>query len=660
MFPRRSIALLLATVALGGAAADQASAEDKPHFQKVTPITAPDKEAQRWADKMLKKLSLEEKIGQMIQVRGIMEFENVENPEWKDLVGNIRKYHLGSVLLTVKTEGPELQRHGPFTAAMTANDLQRESKGKVPLIFAADFERGASMRLLATPAFPHAMAFGATHDPSYAERFGKVVGEESRALGIAWNYFPVADVNANPANPVINTRSFGEDPQEVGAMSAAYIKGAHAAGLLTTAKHFPGHGDTDTDSHLQVSRVNQPLARIEAVELPPFKQDIAAGVDAVMVAHVAFPALEPDPNRVSSVSPSVITGLLRDKLGFKGVVVTDAMEMKGLTKLYPATLPNPSGSAAVDAIQAGNDLVELPSDLDGTYRGILEAVKRGEISKSRIDASVRRILLVKAEVGLNKGGYVDINKVREEVGKPENFALAQEIAEHAVTLVRDNNQMLPLGAASVMEAGNIGQPQSGTLAAGSAYQNQAGGGKTASLGALHPLLALLFVDDMRGDQGRMMERQIRARIPNAQVVYVDNRRAGLEAEGILALAPQYQRLVAAVYSVPAPGLAGANGTAMPAGAATLLERMLEVAGERMAVVAMGSPYTILNYPNIKTYLCTFSSVATSEMAAVKALFGEMPIHGKLPVTLPNVAQRDTGLDREATAAPPAVVGLPLQ
>ena len=206
MFSDRVRALLLAGVALGCAAQGLG---EKVHYQRIAPIGKPGKEEQRWADKMLKRLSLEEKIGQMIQVRGIMEFENAEDPEWKELVAKIRRYHLGSVLLTVKTDGPELIRHGPFTAAMTANDLQRESGGKVPLIFAADFERGASMRVLATPAFPHAMAFGATHDPSYAQRFGRIVGEESRALGIAWNYFPVADVNVNPANPVINTRSFG-------------------------------------------------------------------------------------------------------------------------------------------------------------------------------------------------------------------------------------------------------------------------------------------------------------------------------------------------------------------------------------------------------------------------------------------------------------------
>src|SRR5438128_3709028 len=254
------------------------------------------KDGDKWAQKTLKKLSVEEKVGQLIMVRALAEFQNVESPAYTSLRDDIRKYHLGSVIMTVRVDGGFLLRNQPYEAAMVTNRLQRDSG--LPLLVAADFERGLSMRLLATPMFPNAMAFGAAGKPEYAEAFGRIVAKESRAIGVHWNFFPVADGNSNPANPIVNTRSFGEDPQQVGDLVAAYIRGARANGMLTTAKHFPGHGDTATDSHLGVAQVTGNLARLQSVELPPFRKAIEAGVDSVMVAHVSVPSLEPDPKRV--------------------------------------------------------------------------------------------------------------------------------------------------------------------------------------------------------------------------------------------------------------------------------------------------------------------------------------------------------------------------
>jgi beta-N-acetylhexosaminidase len=581
------------------------------------PITTTTKAQEHWAERTLKRLTLEEKVGQMIEVRGIMGFYNADDPEFKQLIADIRKYHLGAVHLSVKTDGPLLLRTEPYEAAMTTNLLQRETHEKVPLIFSVDFERGPSMRLSAVEYFPHPMAFGATHNPAYVEQWGKIVAEESRALGISWNFFPIADVQINPKNPIINTRSFGEDPAEVSAMVTAYIRGSHAGGMLTTLKHFPGHGDTDTDSHLDLSRVNASMERLNAVELPPFEAGIEAGSDAVMIAHVAFPALEADPNKIATISDKVVTGLLRERLGFKGVIVSDALEMKGLTKLYPPGSGNPAGRAAVDTVKAGQDFLELPSDLEGTYNGLLQAVRSGEISRPRLDASVRRLLLVKAKAGLSvrKQNLVDMNQVQYSVAKPSSYALAQEVADQAVTLVRDDNHMLPL-------------PREET----------------------GPVLVVLFVSDVHGDDGRVLEKEIRARVRDARVVYVDSRSAPIEAEGIAGLLPKVNRVIAAIYSVPQPGQAGVAETsvdamAMKATSGVILQRILDMAGEKTMVLAMGSPYPILNFPDIRNYLCTFSPVATSERAAAKALFGEIAIHGKLPVTLPDVAKRGVGIDR---------------
>ncbi len=424
-------------------------------------------------------------------------------------------------------------------------------------------------------------------------------------------FFPIADVQINPKNPIINTRSFGEDPAEVSAMVTAYIKGSHAGGMLTTLKHFPGHGDTDTDSHLQVSRVNASMDRLNTVELPPFRAGIAAGSDAVMIAHVAFPAIEPDPNKIATTSRKVVTGLLREQMGFRGVIVSDAMEMQGLTKLYPVGGGNAAGRAAVDAVKAGQDFLELPSDLDGTYNGLLQAVRSGEISRGQIDASVRRILLVKAKAGLNLpgGGAVDLDQVQENVGKPSSYALAEEVAEAAITLVRDDNHMLPLGR---------------------------GDGRST--------LVVLFVSDPHGDDGRELEQQVRARAPRATVVYVDRRSAPLEADAIAAMLSRFERVIAAVYTVPQPGQAGSQTSLDATTGAAVLQRILDGAGDRTAVLAMGSPYLILNFPMIRTYVCGFSSVLTSERAMVRAIFGETAIGGRLPVTLPGVAERGAGLD----------------
>jgi beta-N-acetylhexosaminidase len=566
---------------------------------------------ERWADRLLRSLTLEEKIGQMIEVRGIMRFYGAYDPVFRKLVDDIDRYHLGAVHLTVDLDGALLVRAQPYEAAMTVRRLQTETHGKVPLIFSADFERGPSMRLSAMEYFPHAMAFGATHNPEYAERFGQIVAEESRAIGITWNYYPIADVQINPKNPIINTRSFGENPSEVSAMVTAYIRGSHAGGMLTTLKHFPGHGDTDTDSHLQLARVNAPLSRLDAVELPPFRAGIAAGSDAVMIAHVGFPALEPDPTKIATTSQKVVTGLLREQMGFKGVIVSDAMEMQGLTKLYPPDSGNPAGRAAVDAVIAGQDFLELPSDLDGTYRGLLQAVRSGEISIDRINSSVRRILLAKAKTGLNSRTVkpVSLDAVQKSFGTAEDYAFAQEVAEHAITLVRDDNHMLPL--------------------------SRGDGGST---------LVVLFVGDPHGDDGRALEQQVRIRMPQATVVYVDRRNASLEADAIAAMLPKFKRVIAALYAVPQPGQVGSQTSVDQRTGAVVLQNLLNLVADRTAVLAMGSPYVILDYPTIKTYVCAFSSVSTSEKAMVRALFGEIPTRGRLPVTLPGVAPIGAGLE----------------
>jgi beta-N-acetylhexosaminidase len=594
-----------------------AFAKKHPHPDPVS-ATRGDK----WAEKTLRGLSIEEKIGQVFMIWCRASFLNVESPEYLQLRDSMEKYKVGSFAMTVHVDGPFLLRSEPYEAAELLNRLQKDSK--LPLLFAADFERGVATRLMGTTNFPHAMAFGADGKMEDAENFGRITAQEARAVGVHWNFFPDADVNSNPANPIINTRSFGEDPKQVGDLVTAYIKGAHEGGMITTVKHFPGHGDTATDSHLGVASVNVDKAHLDSIELPPFRQAIAAGVDSVMVAHVTVPALDSDPNHVATISPTVVSDLLQKQLGFKGLIVTDALDMAGLTHLFA----NDIGRAAVEAFKAGNDLLLIPADLGASYDAMVKAVRSGEIPQARLDQSVLKILKIKASLGLDKARAVDLSTIANSVGRPENITFGQEVADSAITLVRDNGKMLPLKS-------------KGTQKAGLPY--------TAREETHNDVVAVLFSDDVRTDSGRAFGREFHARIPDSRVIYVDPRIAGGMSDEVLKAVDEAQTVVAAVYVIPMAGKVG-NSMAMADATGTLLQQLLDHAAAKTAIVAMGNPYLASSFPTIANYMCTFSNATVSEVAAVKALFGEIPIRGHLPVTIPNIAERGAGLERPAQIA----------
>jgi beta-N-acetylhexosaminidase len=596
-----------------------ASAKEK--YQRPGPIHLTPA-GEKWAEKTLHKLTLEEKVGQVFMIWCRASFLNVENPEYLQLVEDMQKYHVGSFAMTVHVDGPYLRRSEPYEAADLLNRLQKDSK--LPLLFAADFERGVSMRLMGTTVFPHAMAFGGDGKADDAETFGRISAEEARSIGIHWNFFPDADVNSNPTNPIINTRSFGEDPKQVGELVTAYIKGAHEGGMLTTVKHFPGHGDTATDSHLGVASVNVDRAHLESIELPPFRQAIAAGVDSVMVAHVTVPALDSDPNHVATISPVIVSDLLEQQLGFKGIVVTDALDMAALTHLFSSNI----GRAAVEAFKAGNDLLLIPADFPASYNAMVQAVQSGEISRERLDRSVLKILKTKASLGLQDARLVDMSAIAKVVAKPSNLAFGQQVADDAVTLVRDNGKVLPLKS-------------KGTAKGGLPYTTQEA--------TANQVVAVLFSDDVRTDSGQAFAREFRARIPDAHIIYVDPRIAAGMSDEVLKAVDEAQSVVAAVYLVPSGGKID-NSVAMADASGVLLQQLLNHAGEKAAVIAMGNPYLAADFPQIGTYMCTFSNATVSETAAVKALFGEIMIHGHLPVSIPNVAARGTGIERPVQVA----------
>ena len=576
----------------------------------------------KWAEATLRKLTVEEKIGQVFMIWCRASFLNVESAEYLQWLEAMQKYHVGSFAMSVHVDGPFLLRTEPYEVAELLNRLQGESK--LPLLIAADFERGTATRMVGTTNFPHAMAFGADGKMEDAETFGRITAQEARALGVHWNFFPDADVNSNPANPIINTRSFGEDPQQVGDLVTAYIKGAREGGMLTTVKHFPGHGDTATDSHLGVASVGGDRAHLDSIELPPFRQAIAAGVDSVMVAHVTVPALDSDPNHVASISPAVVSELLEKQLGFKGLIVTDALDMAGLTHLFA----NDTGRAAVEAFKAGNDLLIIPADLGASYDSMLKAVRSGEISQERLNRSVLKIMKLKGGLGLNKIRTVDLSTIATAVGKPENITFGQHVAESAITLVRDNRKVLPLKS-------------KGTIKGGLPYMTKEE--------THNQVVAVLFSDDMRTESGRAFGREFRTRIPDAHVIYVDPRTAAGMSDEVLKAVDEAQTVVAAVYVIPTAGKVG-NSVGMADATGMLLQQLLDHAAEKTAVVAMGNPYLASDFPKVENYMCTFSNATVSEVGAIRALFGEIPIRGHLPVTIPNVAQRGAGLERPVQVA----------
>jgi len=594
----------------------------KDNYQRTEPIHIT-REGQRWAERTLARLTVQEKVGQLFMLRAPTEFFNVANAQYAGLRDRVRQFHVGAMLLTVPVDGPLVLKNQPYEAAMLTNQLQRDSD--LPLLFAADFERGLSNRFYGATVFPHSMAFAATGNPGYAETFARITAQEARAIGVQWNLFPIADVNSNAENPIINARAWSEDPHQVSEFTAAFIRSSAATGILTTAKHFPGHGDTSTDSHLDVARVNGDMDRLQSIELAPFDAAIRAGVDAIMIAHVTVPALEPDPRRVATVSHKIVTEFLKEKMGFQGIVIPDAMDMAALTQMFPG------GRSAVEAFKAGNDMIVIPADLETSFNAMVRAVQSGEISRSRLDDSVRKILYAKASLGLYRARLVDMNAISHTVGKPESRVFSQKVADEAVTLLRDNGKLLPL-------------QKGGTSAGASPYIPLGGSGRQ--------LLTVVFTDDLRLDEGRVLDRELKSRVPDAAVIYIDPHVAAGMTDTVLAAVDQAQSVVIAVYVnatsqgqvVMADGKAHRTIALSEAGL-KLMNGILAHAGDRTAVVAMGSPYLASAFPDVQNYLCTYSIASVSEIAAAKALFGEISIHGHSPVTIPGIADRGAGLDR---------------
>ena len=555
----------------------------------------------------MKNMTLRDEVAQLIFISFHGTAPNSRSREYRKFMGQIRDTKVGGLILVNWSNGRVIQKAEPYAVAAFLNRMQRLAK--TPLMVSGDFERGASMRVDGTTVFPHAMAFGAAGNPAYSRYEGEVTAREARALGVHWIYYPVADVNNNPDNPIINIRSYGENPQAVAAQVTAFIEGAHADKknyALATVKHFPGHGDTAVDSHMNMPVITVDRERLDRVELVPFKAAIEAGVDSVMTAHIAVPALSP-PGIPSTLSVAILTDLLKKDLGFKGIVVTDAMEMAGLVKSFS------TGDAAVRALEAGADVLLMPTDPEAVVKAVSAAVQSGRLTRQRIQESVVKVLAAKEKVGLDRKRFVDLEGISDIVDSPESNEKAQEIADHAVTLVRNNGGMIPLAAPD--RACYVVMPESRT-----------------------------------SSEGQGFSQEVRRIAPRAPINTWDptySRQQLDEAVGRMAGCDSY--VVATFTSVGAyRGTVGMLGGELP----HALEALI-ASGKPVALIALGNPYVLRNFGNVTAYLATFSNVAPSEIAAARAVLGEIDITGHLPVTIPGQATYGEGIQLKATRAVPA-------
>src|SRR5437867_152423 len=412
------------------AAAKEGSVPAKSGPKKLSPA------ANAWVETTLRKMTVDEKIGQLLFATYHGSFTSTDSPAFQQIMHDVNDLHVGGFINITHGSPLGIVKSQAYPTAILNNQLQ--AKSKLPLLIGADLERVTAMRLDEGTSFPTAMALAAAGSPKDAYTAGKITALEARAAGIHWIYAPDSDVNNNPGNPIINTRSYGEDPNRVAEFVTEFIHGVQENGGIATAKHFPGHGDTSADSHIDLPVIKADRARLDSLELIPFRAAISSQVDSIMTGHLNVPALEPDPNTPATLSHNILTDLLSKQLGYQGLIVTDAMDMGGITVRYAP------GEAAVRAIAAGVDCLLMPPVPDAAFEALQAAVKSGRISKDRLDASVRRILQAKARLGLNANRLVDVNAINKKIGSAGWQKEAQDISDRGVTLLRDTPHRLPL------------------------------------------------------------------------------------------------------------------------------------------------------------------------------------------------------------------------
>ncbi|MFL5597307.1 MAG: glycoside hydrolase family 3 N-terminal domain-containing protein [Gemmatimonadaceae bacterium] len=559
--------------------------------------------SERWTDSVLASMTLREKAAQIVWPSVYGDYVSGDSPQWRRLTQYIQQEKVGGFTISVGS---------PIEVAAKLNALQAMSK--IPLLFGADLEAGAGFRarggyfvpnaidLGGAIVFPPSMAIGATHDTTLAYAEGRLTALEGRALGIHIAYAPVLDVNNNPANPVINTRSYGEDPDLAARMGVAFIHGLQDHGMIATGKHFPGHGDTGVNSHLALPVVTVSRNRLDTVELVPFKAAVNGGVGAIMSFHGAMPALDSS-NVPGTLSSKVLNGLLRGEMGFKGIIISDAMDMRGVLDMFGAD------EAVKRAVSAGIDVLIQPLDVTKTIDAVVAGVREGRYTEARLDSSVRRVLETKRKLGLASNKLVDLNALRFVVGDSSNAQTARRAAEKSITLVKDSLRQIPLAVAdSNIRVLSITVARRADLSAGNAFN-----------------------------------AEMRTRLPKLRTEFVATEDADLNYPRLIAAADSAEVTIVGSYV----GQSWDAVTASSPQAFTNFIQTLVQRGRKPIVVAFGNPYLLQQLPWVSAYVVAWGGFPVSQAAAARALLGTAAITGRLPISIPPYVARGSGEDRVA-------------
>jgi beta-N-acetylhexosaminidase len=558
-------------------------------------------------------MTVEEKIGQLVHIGINASFLNQESNEFKELRRKIVDNKVGGIIVFAG---------GVYETVHLVNRMQ--SLAKIPLLISADFETGVGMRFNETVNFPWNMAIAATGNPEFARRQGAIVARESLALGIQQVFAPVVDVNNNAGNPVINVRSYSENPDDVARFGIAFMEGLQSGKVLATAKHFPGHGDTNVDSHRGLPVINLSRERLEKVEFVPFRRIIQAGVGSVMISHISMPqidgaiveplkqptltayadskVLSEGTTMPATLSATVIKDILQKDMNFDGLIVTDAMDMNGLTLYFNQE------EGAVRALLAGNDVLLKPSDADASIRGVREAVKTGRLTEERLNESVRKQLAWKHQLGLSKLKNTPIETIDSIVSSPETRKLTEEIASSALTLVKDDNKALPV--------------QKGKKAV---------------------LLAITNGDDRLG-VGTSLTYSLRGLGINVERIVIDERSTEKEVREAISKAQKAEIVIAGLYGRVRSG--AQNSVGLPDTGAKVLREVLQ-SNPKTINVSFGNPYLLKSFPEMKTYIVAYGDMTALQRAAARGIAGAGDFRGKLPITLSERFPRGTGIQLKA-------------
>ena len=565
----------------------------------VAPALIAQTEDEAWVERTLTGLTLRQKVGQLIMPWVLGDFAPEGSPSHDRILEYIEDQGIGGVIMSVGS---------PTEVAAKLNDFQAHSN--IPLLVAADLETGAGFRMrgaVQMPGtielggatdFPSLMAVGATADPQLAYEMGRITALEARGVGIHIPFAPVLDVNNNPDNPIINVRSFGENPEDVAELGAAFVRGVQEHGAIATGKHFPGHGDTETDSHLGLPVIPHSRARMDSVEIFPFRHAIEAGMGAVMTAHISVPSLDGGVGDPATLSSAVLTDLLRDEMEFDGLLFTDAMDMSAISRGFGAE------EASVRAIEAGADVILMPPSVERAVEGIAAAVESGRIEASRIDASVRRILETKKQMGLDRDRAVQIDQIGQVVGIPAHTQVAAEIAERSITLLHNGGNLLPL----------LGTRSARVM--------------SVSFRRTSDVLA-----------GRYFNTRLRQTYPRLTTAGLDVNSGPALYEDLLRQARQQALVILSTYVT---AFSQSGSLALPEEVVDFAGQLTEI-GVPHIVVSFGNPYLITELPDVRAYMLAWSGSEVSQTAAAQALFGEIEISGRVPTRIPPLYEIGDGI-----------------